>query len=297
MSYNIIRSNGSALVSVEDGMLDNTSTPINLIGKNKIGYGLYQNQNFVHLLENFANSFQPVNSMEGQLWYNSSEKKINYYDGQSYRTISRLEPKTQQPGSAAVGDLWFDISNNVLHIWNGSSYISVGGEDGTSQRLDALQAAIDALNVVKAPVANPVFTGVPLSQTAPPGTNNAQIATTQFVKNEIIHQFEINSNKSMYGYMTFPNGIILQWQVVSVKLGTGETFLFPLQYPNACFGAIGSKGFLISTFDEATVGVQSLNNAQVRVTNSTNLAYLAQEDLVQDPAGQVQGIWVFSIGY
>ena len=53
MAYIINKTNGEQLLILEDGTL-NTDTSLGLLGKNTIGYGEVQNENFVHLLENFA---------------------------------------------------------------------------------------------------------------------------------------------------------------------------------------------------------------------------------------------------
>ena len=52
MAYTIDRYSGVTLTTVEDGTVDQT-TDIKLVGKNYAGYGEIQNENFLHLLENF----------------------------------------------------------------------------------------------------------------------------------------------------------------------------------------------------------------------------------------------------
>lgn len=84
MSYNINKSNGDLLVTVEDGTADLTSTSIALVGRNFAGYGEYLNENMVHMLENFASSSQPNSPLEGQLWYDSSTRLLKVYDGSNF---------------------------------------------------------------------------------------------------------------------------------------------------------------------------------------------------------------------
>ena len=55
MAYTINKTDGTVLVQLEDGVLD-TTTNLDLIGKSYSGYGEVQNENFVKLLENFANT-------------------------------------------------------------------------------------------------------------------------------------------------------------------------------------------------------------------------------------------------
>lgn len=52
---------------------NNTSTSVNLVGKNYIGYGELIAANFLHLLENFASPTSPSTPVEGQLWYDTAD--------------------------------------------------------------------------------------------------------------------------------------------------------------------------------------------------------------------------------
>jgi len=55
MPYTINNFNGSIFTSVADGVVDKQfSSSIYLLGKNVTGYGTYQNDNFLWLLQNFA---------------------------------------------------------------------------------------------------------------------------------------------------------------------------------------------------------------------------------------------------
>ena len=80
MSYVINRFDGQAITTIEDGTVDQT-LDIKLIGKNYAGYGELQNENFLHMLENFASSAPPPRAIRGQLWYDVTAKKIKFYTG------------------------------------------------------------------------------------------------------------------------------------------------------------------------------------------------------------------------
>ena len=56
MAYQINKTSGTLLVNLADGQIDTTTTDISLIGKNYSGFGEAINENFLHMLENFANS-------------------------------------------------------------------------------------------------------------------------------------------------------------------------------------------------------------------------------------------------
>jgi hypothetical protein len=71
MPYTINKYNGSVVATVADGTIDAT-IDLKLIGKNYAGYGEVQNENFVYLLENFANTSSPTKPITGQLWYDKT---------------------------------------------------------------------------------------------------------------------------------------------------------------------------------------------------------------------------------
>ena len=80
MSYQINLFNGQPLVVVDDGTINQDKTTLKLVGKNYAGYGETQNENFVFLTENFANSNPPANQLNGQLWYDNFNRKLKFWD-------------------------------------------------------------------------------------------------------------------------------------------------------------------------------------------------------------------------
>jgi hypothetical protein len=113
MSYSIDKYNGTTIAVVEDGTIDST-LDIKLIGKNYAGYGEVQNENFVHLLENFAGSASPPRPITGQIWYDISTKKIKFYDASSarWRTAGGAESASGPTGPVGLGqgDFWWETS-------------------------------------------------------------------------------------------------------------------------------------------------------------------------------------------
>jgi len=127
MAYQVDRFNGTFLTSVDDGTID-TTTDIRLVGKNYAGYGEVQNENFVHLLENFANTTPPPKSLTGQVWYDSGNKRLKYFDGTKYKTAGGAETGTTAPSGMQIGEFWFDTSADQLRVWNGERYVIIGPE-------------------------------------------------------------------------------------------------------------------------------------------------------------------------
>ena len=106
MAYVINLTNGQQLTTVEDGTIDQ-STTIKLVGKNYAGYGEIQNENFVHLMESFSSGNSPANPLSGQIWFDSSVKKLKFYDGTKFRTTGGAEVATTQPVGLTTGCLLY----------------------------------------------------------------------------------------------------------------------------------------------------------------------------------------------
>ena len=128
MAYQIDRFNGTFLVSVDDQTLNSTATDLRFVGRNYSGYGEIENENFLHLLENFANSSAPPRAISGQTWFDTSTKKLKIYDGNKFKVTTGAESSASAPAGLAVGDFWWDNQNEQIQVWNGTEFILVGPE-------------------------------------------------------------------------------------------------------------------------------------------------------------------------
>ena len=126
MTYSIIKTNGSPLPVIGDAVRDDSSTSLSLVGKNYASYGIVLNENFVHLLENFANPTAPISPLEGQLWWNSTAKNLRVYSGDGWKSMVSSTAGAVQPASPAQGDQWFNTNVNQLRVWNGSTWVAIG---------------------------------------------------------------------------------------------------------------------------------------------------------------------------
>lgn len=88
MVYNIKKSDGTPLVSIPDSTQDTTATSLILPGRNSVSFGLAIDQNFVSLLQNFANSSAPPNAQIGQLWYDSIKLDLKIYNGNKWVSVT-----------------------------------------------------------------------------------------------------------------------------------------------------------------------------------------------------------------
>lgn len=135
MPYQIDKTDGTVLVTLADGVVD-TSTDLNLVGRNVAGYGEQQNENFVKLLENFARADTPPSkALIGQIWFDKNADKMrpSVFDGVQWRNLSITQVQSTQPNNQKEGDLWWDTINDKLYVWqaNGNQHILVGPESIT----------------------------------------------------------------------------------------------------------------------------------------------------------------------
>ena len=120
MSYTINKTDGNDLVTLLDGTT-NTDTGLTLIGRNYTSYGEIQNENFVRLLENFANTTAPAKPVQGQLWFNNapnSRRLLVSYDGTNFRDVANVPYSSSAPKNATTGDLWWDSINSQIKVYD-----------------------------------------------------------------------------------------------------------------------------------------------------------------------------------
>ena len=125
MAYTINKTNGSVLSTISDGTVDTTSD-LTLIGKNYAGYGEFHNENFIKLLENFANTSAPSTPLAGQMWWDTTNSLLKVYNGTAFKTVSSSTASASTPSNSVTGDLWWDTTNGQLKVYNGSSFTTIG---------------------------------------------------------------------------------------------------------------------------------------------------------------------------
>ena len=89
MTYSVKNSAGTVTYTVADGAANINAISLTFMGKGETNYGTYLNQNFLWLLENFSNnsSNPPAFPVQGQLWWDSTYKFLNVYDGTKWNTV------------------------------------------------------------------------------------------------------------------------------------------------------------------------------------------------------------------
>lgn len=101
MPYVVRKTDGSVYLVLQDGLVD-SSSGLYLVGRSFTGYGEFIADNFIKLLENFANDTAPVNPLEGQIYYNTTDKQFRYWDGNDWTLFAEEGPRGYT-GSAGVG--------------------------------------------------------------------------------------------------------------------------------------------------------------------------------------------------
>ena len=124
MVYTIQKTSGGN-ITVEDGVINTSSTSLALIGANAVNFGLYLNQDLVWLMQNFASATAPVNPLIGQIWYDTVGAAIKYYNGTTWRILT-------PPFDGMAGTATYSISGQAVaftlaggQIISASSLISI----------------------------------------------------------------------------------------------------------------------------------------------------------------------------
>lgn len=125
MAYTINLTDGQIFATIADGTI-NTSSSMTLIGKNYAGYGQFLDDNFIHLLENGANTTPPGAPLTGQLWWDKTNNLLKVYNGTIFKTISAATSSSSAPTSNVQGDLWYDTVNQQLKVYTGTTWLIVG---------------------------------------------------------------------------------------------------------------------------------------------------------------------------
>lgn len=141
MAYQVDKFNGQFFVSVEDGTID-TSSDLRFVGKNYAGYGEVQNENFLHLLENFSNTNAPPKQITGQIWFDSANKKLKFYDGTRWKLAGGAEVSPTAPSGLTTGDFWWDNTAKQLYAYTGTEFTLVGPESSPELGASTVSAAV-----------------------------------------------------------------------------------------------------------------------------------------------------------
>ena len=187
MSYIINNSRGQVIAVVADGTVNTSATDLTLVGRGLTDYGTYENENYIYLLENFANSSAPLQPILGQLWYNSATDVLSVYDSvgtwaaladHDYVQAQKISPiftGIPQAPTPPAGTATTQLATTAF-VTNSVQLQGVPTAPTATAGTSSTQLATTAFVSQ-----SPQFQGVPTAPTAAQGTETTQLATTQFV--------------------------------------------------------------------------------------------------------------------
>lgn len=145
MTYNIRKTNGTELIigGLPEEIVDTEAiSGIGLIGRLTANYGETQSNNFVHLVENFANDEFPENPLVGQICYklldNNSNKGSLYVcvsnsnDEKKWKKLPLVLISNDEPdGNFITGDMWYDTDDHSFNMYDDElkKWIIIGPSD------------------------------------------------------------------------------------------------------------------------------------------------------------------------
>jgi len=235
MPYTVNKTNSSSSpnqYTVQDGVV-NTQTDLSLIGKGYAGYGESIAENFLHLLENFSNTSAPTKPIQGQLWWDSTNSKLQVYNGTAWQTAGGSAPyQSTAPTGLAQGDIWIDSDTGQMYFYNGTSSVLVGPPSSTGTTngftYDTILDSGDAnQNITK------LF-------------NDGNLIA-------IISEDEFTPKVSISGFATIKKGITLSTAISGNKFQGTATDADAL-------GGVAAANYLRSNANDTTSGTVSISN-------------------------------------
>ncbi len=110
-SYTITNTAGATIATIGVATTTGAAFPIELIGQGISLYGPIIAASQYRLLENFANTTQPANPVQGMFWFDTVRTIPNYYDGVQFIPLSGLTTN-----SAALFDMLPTATNVDLTV-------------------------------------------------------------------------------------------------------------------------------------------------------------------------------------
>ena len=138
MAYIVNKTDGTAVTTITDGTIDNT-TSLTLFGKSYSGFGELLNEDLVKLLENSASTSAPTAPLKGEVWFDTTVNQLKVYDGTSFKPSGGAKSQASAPTSPSAGDLWVDSTNKQLYFYTGSEFILAGPVYTSGQTLSGFK--------------------------------------------------------------------------------------------------------------------------------------------------------------
>ena len=266
MAYTINKTDGTKLVALRDGTVDIATTDLALFGKGYAGFGERLNENFVKVLENFANTTAPANKIKGQLWYDTLANQIKVWNGSKFKPVGSSTSSASQPSNANTGDMWFDTNNSQLYVYSGTAWTLIGPTTVAGSGVTAVSSVTIADNVgvnksILKLVTNDVIVGIVSAEEFTPQTAISGFATI----NKGITLSTSISNNRFKGVATTATGLLMS-DLTTVILA--DNFLRSDTTDTATGSITFESGVGIGTASKSTI-TQSSNDLNIVNTVST----------------------------
>ena len=251
MAYKINNTFGTLIVTLADGTIDTSTTDLTLIGKGYAGFGESLNENLVKLLENFNNTSAPSNKIQGQLWFDQTNKRLNVYDGTKFKPAGGPTNSTTAPANAVLGDFWFDTTNQQLYCYNGTAFTLVGpttvaGSGQTVFTNDTVQDNTGVNRVILKMIANDAVVGIVSNLAFTPSSTETNAAALIAA-----------------GFSSVAQGIQLSSTVSSAKFRGTAT-------DSDALGGVAAANYLRANADDTTTGKITIQNDDGLVIGAGN---------------------------
>jgi microcystin-dependent protein len=172
MSYIITNTRGQIVATVLTGDINTTATDVTLIGQNVFEYGLYQNDNIVRVLENFANVAPPAAPLQGQLWFDTANSVLSYRNmGNTWSNLASqdyVQAQKVSPAFTGIPTAPTAAANTATTQLATTAFVT-----SALTNIDLTQYAL---------LSGATFTGNLNAATASVGTQTTQVATTAFAR-------------------------------------------------------------------------------------------------------------------
>lgn len=267
MTYNITNYDGTLLTTVANSAIDSTTTSINLIGRNAVNFGLPLNENFIALLEHFADTSPPPNPVTGQIWFDTLSKNVKiWYDAES-RWYQINPPFDGTAGTATVAvSPTIDI---VIFISDGEIVSSVSHQNVNPAQLPVEVVIADRTYTFAARFPNGIYAGITLA--ADP--NNYQFNGTALQANVLTTARQISLDGSVTGNVIFDgsNDVVITNNLINVLNANITTGWFSNIYVNSN-GTVTDATYLADYDIWNSLGYTPPSDVQIigDVTGNTN---------------------------
>ena len=251
MAYTVNFSNSvqKTPIVVDDNSRNTSDTSLTLIGRNEPSYGQAIAENFVRVLENFANDTPPNNPIEGQLWFDSGTNRLRINDStagaSNWRPAGGVHVEAVEPSNPLKGDVWVDTTNNQLYLYTGAQFQLVGpnfagGLQSGAQAEEVVDTKGVTHTVIKNYVADKVVT---------------IISKDQFIPRQVIEGFsELYPGVNISATDFDGNGIVLN------KLHATATKADALNVTQPAIEVVNANNFLRSDITDTTSGQLYIRN-------------------------------------